>query len=556
MKKNPGKNARKKSGIKKIGGAIAGWFSVAAFFIADFFRNIAKAKWYRRTVIFFRRLGLTLRKLWNRLTAAGKITVSLILVAAIALPVILSVVNGSEPVSGRDPTEIIDIEPSPLPTRQPIRIIKGDTNDDIVPRVQLRLMDLSYMDPDEPTSLFGNATQSALIAFQRRNKLIISQEIDDNTYALLMSKDALEYMATVGDEGEDVKFAQERLIELDYLKNVKATGYFGTDTETAIKLFQKKNKLEETGTIDDVTKEALFSEDVVANALGKGSEGEEVKTYQTRLNKLGYLTTTPDGKYGNDTISAVKRFQIQHDLMADGFLGPETRRLLMSSDAQYNTLSLGMSGPDVTLIQNRLINYKYLKAGSADGYFGIKTQDAVYDFQTRNGLTADGKVGRNTMAKLKSDNAKVKPSGGSAPRPNTPKPGEQPTYVGTPTADALIQIAKSKLGCKYVGGAKGPDRFDCSGFAYWCLNKIGVKVGYMTSYTWRTTNKFRRITSFADIRKGDIIIFKMSSRKGHVGIADSGMKMYDASSGNGKVVYRTYNSTYWKKVFYCAYRIF
>ncbi|MFQ4177432.1 cell wall hydrolase, partial [Clostridioides difficile] len=43
-------------------------------------------------------------------------------------------------------------------------------------------------------------------------------------------------------------------------------------------------------------------------------------------------------------------------------------------------------------------------------------------------------------------------------------------------ADKLINIAKSKLGCKYVYGAEGPNTFDCSGFTQWCYKQIGIKI--------------------------------------------------------------------------------
>ncbi len=43
-------------------------------------------------------------------------------------------------------------------------------------------------------------------------------------------------------------------------------------------------------------------------------------------------------------------------------------------------------------------------------------------------------------------------------------------------ADKLISVAKSKLGCKYVRGAEGPNTFDCSGFTQWCYKQIGIKI--------------------------------------------------------------------------------
>lgn len=37
---------------------------------------------------------------------------------------------------------------------------------------------------------------------------------------------------------------------------------------------------------------------------------------------------------------------------------------------------------------------------SADGEFGINTENAVRDYQSKNGLSVDGIAGKNTFAKL------------------------------------------------------------------------------------------------------------------------------------------------------------
>lgn len=43
------------------------------------------------------------------------------------------------------------------------------------------------------------------------------------------------------------------------------------------------------------------------------------------------------------------------------------------------------------------------------------------------------------------------------------------------SAEKIIKVAKSKLGCPYVSGAAGPNRFDCSGFVAYCMKRAGVK---------------------------------------------------------------------------------
>ena len=67
----------------------------------------------------------------------------------------------------------------------------------------------------------------------------------------------------LGDTSEDVKKMQEKLIELNY--NVsQATGYFGTETEAAVKAFQKNNGLEDDGIAGKGTLAKLYSGDAVA----------------------------------------------------------------------------------------------------------------------------------------------------------------------------------------------------------------------------------------------------------------------------------------------------
>ena len=62
-------------------------------------------------------------------------------------------------------------------------------------------------------------------------------------------------------------------------------------------------------------------------------------------------------------------------------------------------LEVGSSGANVTKVQQRLIQFGYLK-GAADGRYGQATRDAVILFQRRNGLPVDGRVGSATAAAL------------------------------------------------------------------------------------------------------------------------------------------------------------
>ena len=64
------------------------------------------------------------------------------------------------------------------------------------------------------------------------------------------------------------------------------------------------------------------------------------------------------------------------------------------------TLSrFGSSGNEVTQIQTKLKNWGYY-TGSVDGIYGSRTVAAVKSFQRKNGLTADGIAGKQTLAAM------------------------------------------------------------------------------------------------------------------------------------------------------------
>jgi len=456
-----------------------------------------------------------------------------------------SVSYQAAPQATTPPEPVPTTPPEPQPT--PFLLKKGMRSEEVI-ALQERLMELDYMDEDMPTDYFGPATEHALELFQRKHGLNIDGIYGEGTKKLLFSDEAKKYTVSIGISGTDVREIQERLKELDYLS--KVTDYFGEETEAAVKEFQRRNGLTVDGTVGAKTKDVLFSDQAKAFYYSYGTTGEEVLKLQKRLFELGYLTTQPDGKFGKDTENAIRRFQQTHGFIDDGYAGPQTRAMLFSDKAEKDALMVGDSGDSVKNVQKRLIELKYL-SGKADGYFGSNTEAAVKAFQKNNKLTVDGKVGPRTMSVLLSDSAKKAPpksgggsgSGGSSGGKKDQTPQES-------KVDALIRVAKSKLGCKYVRGAKGPNTFDCSGFVYWCLNQIGVKQGYMTSAGWAATKKYPVVEKISDLKAGDIISFN-----GHVGIALGGGQMIDsAPSGNG-VRITSLSHSYWQKNFIRGYRV-
>ena len=430
--------------------------------------------------------------------------------------------------------------------------------------IQERLMDLGFMDYAEPTIYYGSITMEAVKMFQRQHGLKEDGIIGPQTKELLFSDEAKYYLAKVGMRGDDIRRIQQRLYEMGYLaKEEYVTGYFGDVTEQAVKSMQKNNGVLADGKVGHDTMELLYSEDTKPNLLSYGDKSDVILECQNRLKELGYLTTKPDGQYGNDTVAAVKLFQSRNDIVVDGYLGPATMQVLHSSAAVPNGIVIGESGDTVKRVQELLVRYGYMSSANCTGYFGEITENAVMAFQKNNGLTADGNVGMKTMNKLTGGDA-VKAgatasgstssgSSNSSSGSNTgigSSSGSSSQTSNTSSVSALLAVAKSKLGSKYVYGAKGPNTFDCYGYVYWCLNQVGVKQSYITSYGWRNVGKYQKITKFSDIKAGDILVVT-----GHVGIAAGNGMVYDASSSSGKIVYRSLGS-WWKNRFICAWRIF
>ncbi len=175
-------------------------------------------------------------------------------------------------------------QPTPIPTTAPdeVELVPG-VHDPRIIDVQERLMELNFMDPDEPTDFYGRGTKFSLQLFQRKNNLQVDGLLGEQTLTALFSEEALPYTVKLGDRGNDVVAMQERLQAHNYLK-AGHTGYFGTDTEAAVKSFQTRNGLSADGNIGEYTREILYSEDArpakttsgSASSSGGGSGGGSV----------------------------------------------------------------------------------------------------------------------------------------------------------------------------------------------------------------------------------------------------------------------------------------
>ncbi len=250
----------------------------------------------------------------------------------------------------------------------------------------------------------------------------------------------------LGQRSNNVKIIQTELnrIARNYPaipKIANEDGIFGTDTEAAVREFQRIFDLPVTGQVDkptwyrikryytgvkslsDLVSEGISLEEAqvpFATRLSEGMQGVEVRTLQYYLNIIAYfnpqLNLSPlDGVFGPATTAAVEAFQAFYGLPVTGVV--ETQDWNTLSRIYIETVANlpvgysgdraklypgffqteGMSGENIRDLQTYLSligrYYTELPELPVTGYFGEQTRGAVLTFQRLFGLPQTGSVG-------------------------------------------------------------------------------------------------------------------------------------------------------------------
>jgi hypothetical protein len=117
---------------------------------------------------------------------------------------------------------------------------------------------------------------------------------------------------------------------------------------------------------------------------------------QTLLNSLGYNSGTPDGLFGSGTRRAVRAFQTDQHLAADGFptadlLNQVRTRAGVPVDPPAATAPRALDTRGVRELQRLLKRLGY-RLGRADGQIGPATRTAIRAFQRRRHLDVTGRA--------------------------------------------------------------------------------------------------------------------------------------------------------------------
>ena len=337
----------------------------------------------------------------------------------------------------------------------------GSTGAD-VSDLQARLYELGYY-TGAIDGRYASGTQNAVMEFQTLNGLPADGIAGRQTQDLLYSTSAKSKMISasgtqagylllkLGSSGLEVRKLQARLAELGYYSG-GTDGIYGQTTVNAVKAFQRNNGLSGDGQAGEQTQKKLYaatakyasSPVTTANpesvrSLELGMTGNDVYALQARLIELRYMTGVADGVFGVETQEALKAFQKNNGLTADGVAGYTTikkingsckaaTRVTPSPQPSRLVLREGDSGDAVFVLQARLFELGYY-AGRIDGRFSEETTAAVKAFQKANGLGADGIVGSGTQKVLDSNNAV--PGGDVAGSEGTEEEPQVPAQLST-----------------------------------------------------------------------------------------------------------------------------
>ncbi len=139
----------------------------------------------------------------------------------------------------------------------------------------------------------------------------------------------------LGSRGNFVVALQYLLNMYGY--NLSTDGIFGAGTQRAVIQFQTNNNLTADGIVGPATWQRLLNINPASQTLRRGSKSSSVLFLQRLLLSFLYPITNLDGVFGGETERAVKAFQAENGLTADGIVGAATWRALLSSSGRPQT---------------------------------------------------------------------------------------------------------------------------------------------------------------------------------------------------------------------------
>lgn len=191
------------------------------------------------------------------------------------------------------------------------------------------------------TGYYGRITESAVRRYQQANGLVADGVAGRNTLLALGGRNGntppiASTRLERGSAGPAVSQLQDRLRVIGFY-NGPTTGEYGALTEAAVRDFQSSRGISVNGIAGPTTLAALQRGSTGGSGaiavstptrqivpLQPGNRGPRVRSLQARLGRLGYYTGPIDGVFGPDTEAALRSYQQDSNLIANGIADANT----------------------------------------------------------------------------------------------------------------------------------------------------------------------------------------------------------------------------------------
>lgn len=122
---------------------------------------------------------------------------------------------------------------------------------------------------------------------------------------------------------------------------------------------------------------------------------------------------------------------------------------------------------------------------------------------------------------------------------------ENPVEPHLSLGEEIAELALTKVGCRYVRGAHGPRKFDCSGLVYWTYKQFGYDLKPGARNQWSMLGK---TIKKADLQPGDLLFYSKNGKSSgifHVGIYIGDSQFVHAANSRKGVIVTDINDSWY-----------
>lgn len=285
--------------------------------------------------------------------------------------------------------------------------------------------------------------------------------------------------------------------------------------------------------------------------IAYGDHSPTVRIIQHKLNDLKYFDDTIDGEYGLFTEYALKKFQEDHAIDANGSLNKQTIQAIIEVEQNYyldkltsieQPLYYGDQSDQIVALQRALF-YLGFYEDTVDGIFGPLTETALLNAQRTFGFEETPAVSEELVETITTE-SEVEivetEQDQSEKEASTQKAEPVKKNNANTQIEKVIESAKSQTGVRYQWGGDSPTGFDCSGFIQYAFQQQTITIPRTVSEIWHQTVPVDQPSI------GDLVFFE-TYKKGpsHIGIYLGNGQFIHASESNG-VTTSELSEQYWE----------